>query len=207
VSASLSQTANVLLGAAVPGGVASHDVSWADYGAVIAVGLVLVVPAIMLFVWLKRQLYPCATSVAAQGLEEEDLKHLKHLKGLPEDTLARMEDLLKKDRRKTFNLVEALSAPLFNGDGALLMESGSKSRPAYIMSASRMIAFVGALVMLLAFTGFILAFLWRYVTIGQLPDKDQFSDVSQMMLTGSTTFLPYIAGQVREAASGLKSKK
>ena len=81
--------------------------------------------------------------------------------------------------------------------------NGAAAAPRLVASSSRLIAFLGLIVMLILFLGFGSIGVLHLLRTGQVPDLDK---IAGYFVGGATLFLPYLANQAKEAVSALGPK-
>ncbi len=121
------------------------------------------------------------------------------------------------DKHKTWSLADALSEETEAAAvGATPVAGGAAGVPPVqpltsplvnipLASSSRLIAFLGSIVILFLFLGFGLVALYDFATMGALPPST--SSVKDYLLTGLTLFAPYAVNKFSSLFEGLTPKK
>ena len=101
---------------------------------------------------------------------------------------------------KGWNLKDALSEEAAMPEGTppdkLLGEDG---RPHMVSSSSRLISFMGSLVLVALLTGFGYYMIWAYFSGQSIPD---FKNVTDYLMAGAGIFIPYAVNKVGSAIGG-----
>lgn len=121
------------------------------------------------------------------------------------------------DKHKTWSLADALSEETeATAAGTTLVAGGAAGAPPVqpatsplvttsLASSSRLIAFLGSIVILFLFLGFGLVALYDFATMGTLPPST--SSVKDYLLTGLALFAPYAVNKFSSLFEGLTPKK
>lgn len=121
------------------------------------------------------------------------------------------------DKHKTWSLADALSEEADVTPEGAAPQAGAAAGvppvpPATTMvvttlhaSSSRLIAFLGSIVILFLFLGFGMVMIYDFATTGALPSSA--SSVKDYLLTGLTLFAPYAVNKVSSLFEGLAPKK
>lgn len=121
------------------------------------------------------------------------------------------------DKHKTWSLADALSEDVdvtaegtVPAAGAAVGAPPAQSPPTKVVttlqaSSSRLIAFLGSIVILFLFLGFGLVAIYHFATTGTLPSST--SSVKDYLLTGLALFAPYAVNKFSSLFEGLSPKK